>query len=89
MSEQKPPTVIELIQQTRTIPVTNYDAIANQLIQFSELSNKQAMEIQRLQEILRKNNIQFTHSPQESVKLPENVAVTSEPKVETPPTSQS
>lgn len=71
---QKPPTVAELIQQTRTIPVKNYDAIANQLIQFSELSTIQGVEIIRLQDLLRKHNIQFT--------IPET-------QLETPPTTQS
>lgn len=69
-----PPTVAELIQQTRTIPVKNYDAIANQLIQFSELSTIQGVEIKRLQDLLRKHNIQFT--------IPE-------PQLETPETTQS
>lgn len=69
-----PPTVAELIQQTRTIPVKNYDAIANQLIQFSELSARQGVEIIRLQDLLRKHNIQFTFP---------------EPQLETPETTQS
>lgn len=99
MSNQKPLTVVELIEQGRirllssqandnVTSITSYDTIANELIKFAELSNQHAIEIQRLQELLRKNNIQFT-LPVEPVKLPENVAVVPEPKVETPPTTQS
>lgn len=94
MSSQKPPTIKELVEQSRTIllstqanantaAVNSYDAVAFQLVQFAELSNTQAIEIQRLQELLRKNNIQFTLT----VKLPENKIAVTEPELETPPTT--
>ncbi len=100
MSDQKPKTVTELINEGRihllstqanasTAAINTYDTITNQLVQFAELSNTLTIEVQRLQEILRKNNIQFTLPPPEPVKLPDNVAVIPEPKVKTPPTSQS
>jgi len=67
-----------------------YKTLATMLLQFAENSNKQATEILRLQELLRKNGIQFI-LPVEPVKLPENTAVvpTPEPELETPPTTQS
>lgn len=94
MNNQKPPTVKEFIENGRTILLStqanantaavNYcDGLANQLGQFVELSGKQEVEIQRLQELLRKNNIQFI-LPVESIKLPENKAVVREPELETP-----
>lgn len=96
MSEQKQLTVTELINQGRTIllstqananttSVNSFDAISKQLVMFAEHSNTLAIEVQRLQDLLRKNNIQFTLPPPEPVKLPENVAVIPEPE----PTSQS
>ena len=94
MSEQKQKTVQELIDQADmesdraqtnaiTISTNCRKAIAIQLVQFAELSNTLTIEVQRLQELLRKNNIQFTLPPPEPVKLPENVVVIPEPKVET------
>ena len=100
MSNQKQLTVKELIERGRTLllstqananttSINSYDTIANQLVQFVELSNKQSVEILRLQELCRKNNIQFTLPPPEPVKLSENVAVIPEPKpsLETPETT--
>lgn len=89
MSNQKPPTVEELIEKGETELLKTqgnatttshnvYKTIATQLVMFAELSNTQAIEIQRLQELLRQNNIQFT-LPAEPVKLPENMAVVPEP----------
>lgn len=91
MSEQKQLTVTELIQQGRnnllntqananTAAVNSYDTIANQLVQFAELSNKQSVEIKHLQELCRKNGIDFTLPPPEPVKLSENVAVIPKPE---------
>lgn len=70
-----------------TTSTNGLKTLANQLIQFSELSNTLTIEVKRLQELLRKNNIQFTLPPPEPVKLPENLAVV--PDLETPPTTQS
>ena len=97
MSNQKPPTVKELIEQSRinllstqananTTAVNSFDAVATQLIIFVEQSSKRDVEIQRLQELLRKNNIDFTLHV-EPVKLSDNLAVV--PESETPPTSES
>ena len=97
MNEQKQLTVKELIEKDRihllstqananTGAINCYDEIATQLMAFVELSNKQAVQIKNLQELCRKNNIDFV-LPVEPVKLPENLAVVPEPKLETPETS--
>lgn len=85
MNEQKQQTVQELIEQAdiesdraQTNAITTSTncrkALAMQLVKFAELSNTQAIEIQRLQELLRENHIQFT--------LP------IKPTLETPPTTE-
>lgn len=95
MNEQKVPTVVELIEKGETELLSNqakantishnvYQTIAVQLVKFAELSNQREVEIQRLQELLRQNNIQFILPPK-PVKLPENMAVI--PEIEIPETT--
>lgn len=98
MSSQNPPTIIELIDKVDsecgkaqinaiTTSTNGIKTLAIQLVQFAELSKKHATEILRLQELLRRNNIQFTLPTSEPVKLPENTALVPEPTLETPPTT--
>jgi len=79
--------LLSTLGKSTTISHNVYKTIATQLVHFAELSNSQAIEIERLQELLRRNNIQFT-LPAEPVKFPENTANVIDAKLETPPTTE-
>lgn len=56
--------ILRTQSQASTIAITSYDGIVEQLVKFGEQLNDKNVEIVRLQELCKKNNIDYAIAPQ-------------------------
>jgi len=86
LNQQQPPQLQEVIDQVRdnilrtqstsnTASITGFDSLVAQLKIFVGQINAQSVEIKRLQELCKKNKIDFAIPPPKPVKLPESKIV--------------
>jgi len=81
MMEQKPPLLQDVVNnmrdnilrtqsQSSTAAITSYDALVEQMGVFVKKSNDQGVEIIRLQELCKKNNINYAIPPVSQIVSP-------------------
>jgi len=56
--------ILRTQSQSQTVAITSYDALVDQLAKFGAQLNDKNVEIVRLQELCKKNNIDYSIPPQ-------------------------
>lgn len=65
--------------QASTASITSFDQLVEQLKIFAAQINDKNVEVLRLQELCKKNNIDFAIAPQKTVQVPKSKPATTKP----------
>lgn len=63
--------ILRTQSQSNTASITGFDSLVSQLQVFGKQLNDRNMEIARLQELCKKNNIEYAVPPQKQVPVPQ------------------